>query len=349
MTIRINSSNIQIGSISLEENETGLFFNGLIESYAFTSDTPYQGTVAGYTSGGRSTPTSATNVIDKFPFASGGNATDAGDLSVARAAQGGNSSQVSGYSSGGITTVTVPYVFTDTVDRFPFTSFTTATDVGNLVQATGFIRSGSQSSTTHGYTTGGNIPPTPSDTSTNAIQRFPFQASFATATDVGDLVATKSDSYGSSSSEHGYSAGGLPTSIIRIERFDFAAVGNSADVGVLSEAMEGGASGSSKTHGYAVGSVAVSAPTNKSDILKFGFASLSSSVNIGDLLSAVYWNTGQSSVEYGYSSGGNNGTPVVPAPFTVNVIEKYSFVSDGNGVDSGDLSQSRRSASGQQD
>ena len=43
----------------------------------------FQGTVSGYTSGGNPGPTQ-TNIIDKFPFAADGNATDVGDLTVGR-------------------------------------------------------------------------------------------------------------------------------------------------------------------------------------------------------------------------------------------------------------------------
>ncbi|NBP03247.1 MAG: hypothetical protein EBU90_24745 [Proteobacteria bacterium] len=42
----------------------------------------FQGSNFGYTSGG-GTP-AASNVIDKFPFATNANATDVGDLTVAR-------------------------------------------------------------------------------------------------------------------------------------------------------------------------------------------------------------------------------------------------------------------------
>jgi len=46
------------------------------------SNSPMVGTVSGYSSGGY-TPV-PVNVIDKFPFASDTNATDVGDLTVAR-------------------------------------------------------------------------------------------------------------------------------------------------------------------------------------------------------------------------------------------------------------------------
>ncbi len=226
-------------------------------------------------------------------------------------------------------------------------------DVSRVSQALKeVVRSGAHSSITHGYTTGGSIPPTPSDAITNQIQKFPFQAVFTTASDIGDLIATKKDAHGSSSSEHGYTTGGgtNPTTNQRIERFPFSYDSSSVDVGDITEIMEEGGSGSSKTHGYVVGSYGAPASVNKSDILKFGFASQSNTNNIGDLISSIYRNAGQSSTTHGYSSGGFNQNPGgAPAPTSVNVIEKYSFVTDGNGVDSGDLSVSRRSAAGQQD
>jgi hypothetical protein len=45
----------------------------------------FQGTIAGYTSGGEAQlGSTTTNIIDKFPFATDSNATDVGDLTVAR-------------------------------------------------------------------------------------------------------------------------------------------------------------------------------------------------------------------------------------------------------------------------
>jgi hypothetical protein len=48
--------------------------------------------------------TTVNNTIDKFPFATNGNATDVGDLTQARADDAGQSSSISGYTSGGFFT-----------------------------------------------------------------------------------------------------------------------------------------------------------------------------------------------------------------------------------------------------
>ena len=81
---------------------------------------------SGYRSGGYATtaPAGARNTIDKFPFASDGNATDVGDLTQARRFIAGQSSTASGYTSGGIND--------NTIDKFPFASDGNATDVGDL-------------------------------------------------------------------------------------------------------------------------------------------------------------------------------------------------------------------------
>ena len=82
----------------------------------------------GYTSGGYADAYS--NVIDKFPFASDTNATDVGNLTVARYGVAGQSSSTYGYTSGGKTAAV-----TNVIDKFPFASDTNATDVGDLTVA----------------------------------------------------------------------------------------------------------------------------------------------------------------------------------------------------------------------
>jgi hypothetical protein len=105
--------------------------------YNFIRDSSYtqaQGTVSGYTSGGvGGLPIIIQNVIDKFPFATNANATDVGDLTQARFDPAGQSSNISGYTSGGGPSVV------NTIDKFPFASNANATDVGDLTEA----RSGS--------------------------------------------------------------------------------------------------------------------------------------------------------------------------------------------------------------
>ena len=93
--------------------------------------------VSGYTSGGSSdspiTITGATNIIDKFPFASNSNATDVGDLTLVRfKGRGGHSSTTSGYTSGGYGG-SPNLTASNVIDKFPFAIDTNASDVGDLI------------------------------------------------------------------------------------------------------------------------------------------------------------------------------------------------------------------------
>ena len=83
-------------------------------------------TTHGYSSGG--VTTGRIDIIDKFPFASDDDATDVGDLTVGKNANGGQSSTAHGYSSGGYDTARLIFI-----EKFPFASDDNATDVGDSV------------------------------------------------------------------------------------------------------------------------------------------------------------------------------------------------------------------------
>lgn len=92
-------------------------------------------TTAGYFNGGEF----FYNRIDKFPFASDANASDVGDLTQAHAYRGnpaGQSSTTDGYNSGGNIAPSPFYgpgsISIATIDKFPFTSDTNASNIGNL-------------------------------------------------------------------------------------------------------------------------------------------------------------------------------------------------------------------------
>ena len=187
----------------------------------------------GYTSAGQDTPPASdagSDIIDKFPFSSDANATDVGDLTQVRKNVAGQSSTVSGYTSGG------GAPSRDTVDKFPFSSDANATDVGNLSQAR--LSGAGQSSDANGYTAGSYISPPWSLVLT--IDKFPFSTD-GNATDVGDLSATRQDSTGNSSTTHGYTSGG--SSPGAIDKFPFSSDANATDVGNLFSSSVSGPSG----------------------------------------------------------------------------------------------------------
>jgi hypothetical protein len=209
--------------------------NGFLE---VNSSDGFQGTVAGYTSGG-----DLVDTIDKFPFASDSNATDVGNLTLSREAGAGQSSKTHGYTSGG----NPPR--TNTIDKFPFAVDTNASNVGDLFEAR--TQMASQSSSTHGYSSGGN-PPAPA---TDTIDKFPFAVD-ANATDVGDLTQVEMVVRVNHQQLMviQVEALHLPQMIIIIyDKFPFATDTNATDVGDLTQARLGIAGQSSTTHGYASG------------------------------------------------------------------------------------------------
>ena len=86
----------------------------------------FQGTISGYSSGGHSDANGYFNVIEKFPFTSDANATDVGDLTVARYNSAGQTSNTHGYTAGG------EPVSPSVIDKYTFASDADATDVGDL-------------------------------------------------------------------------------------------------------------------------------------------------------------------------------------------------------------------------
>jgi hypothetical protein len=171
----------------------------------------------GYTSGGWIG--SGANTIDRFPFSSPfTTASDIGDLAQGRHRLAGQSSLTNGYNTGG--DITSGGGSVNTIDRFPFsTPFTTATDIGDLIQ--GRYGSAGHNSTTYGYSSGGQTPP-----SVNVIDRYPFSTPFTTSTDAGDLTTVRYWAAGQSSTTYGYSSAGYQAPIGAIvntvDRFPFS-------------------------------------------------------------------------------------------------------------------------------
>jgi hypothetical protein len=261
--------------------------------------------VDGYTSGGYTTtpPFTYHNVIDKFPFASNSNATDVGDLTTIRYGIAGQSSEVSGYSSGGVREPPVTPPTSNIIDKFPFATNTNATDVGDLTLGRRFVSG--QSSDVSGYTSGGLrapqvTPPIPAFF-VNEIDKFPF-ATDANATDVGDLTILSAGQTGQSSNVSGYNSGGYgrfplsPSSPITakntIDKFPFASDASATDVGDLTVVRQRAAGQSSTVRGYTAGGFTPPATFNNV-IDKFPFASNSNATDVGDLTTTMYDIAGQ--------------------------------------------------------
>ena len=233
-----------------------------------------------------------------------------------------------GYSSGG----SPEPVAGLTIDKFPFSTDSNASDVGDLT-AGGYGGAGA-SSEIAGYTAGRGFP------SINIIDKFPF-TSDSNATDVGDLTGTRNSIAGQSSKSYGYaSGGGTPSpsaSLDTIDKFPFASDSNAVDIANLTVGRERAAGQTSSVSGYTSGGNP--SPTNGTIIDKFPFSSDSNATDVGDLTQGRYRVAGQSSSTHGYTTGGS-----VPG---LDTIDKFPFASDTNASDVGNLSQVRGTAAGQ--
>ena len=237
---------------------------------------------------------------------------------------------VSGYTSGG-------EPLQKTIDKFPFSSDTNATDVGDLI--VNIMEASSQSSTTNGYLSGGLLPPY-----TAIIQKFPF-ATDTNSSAVGNLSQGRRRPSGQSSETYGYSSGGLDSTFSDvINKFSFSSDGNGVDVGNLTQARSAPTGQSSTTHGYSSAGSNPSPALNTID--KFSFSTDTNASDVGDLSQARSRAAGQSSTTHGYTSGGIISNPPLVMS---NTIDKFPFSSDTNATDVGDITQAsgRYGAAGQ--
>ncbi len=243
-----------------------------------------------------------------------------------------------GYSSG------APSSYTQ-IDKFPFSSNSNATAVGDLTQA-GSSPAG-QSSQTDGYVSG--MPPG------NAIEKFPFSSDFTTATDVGDLTLARTRPCGQSDvvNGFGYATGGLTNlGITKIDKFPFSSNGNSTDIGETTQGRYASTGQSDTVNGFGYTSGGQAHSTAFFNIIdKFPFASdfSGTATDVGDLGLTLSSLAGQSSSTHGYTSGGLKRFPNPTAAPNRNytTIYKFPFSSNGNSSGVGNLTQARGYGAGQ--
>jgi len=237
----------------------------------------------GYRAGGMTggSPDIATNVIDRFAFASQGNAADWADLAILFSYNGSFTAEDYGYPTMGNTHPWTTNV--NIVMKYPFASQTNSTDIADMSVARMSTRCAS--SLTHGYCAGGASP------FSNVIDKFNFSTE-ANGTDVGDInSSTGYDNSGTNSETHGYCCGGQkasqPDKINTIDKWTFASDANATNVGTISSARTGQAGNSSTTHGYCTGDHGGSTL-----IQKYSFASDGSATNVGNLVTGLKGATG---------------------------------------------------------
>ena len=172
---------------------------------------------------------SSQPTIEYWPVATGGTATDFGDVTVARYGAAGTSSSTRGLISGGYGSGV-----TNIIDYVTIASAGNATDFGDLVNT--FYRTTGGQSTTRSYTaTGmGNSPLFGNIDHINYVTI----ASAGNATDFGSATAAKKQCLsGQSNSTRGIIAGGYSSSQLNvIEYITIASTGNGTDFGDLQAA-----------------------------------------------------------------------------------------------------------------
>lgn len=267
----------------------------------------------------------------------------------------------------------------DQIQKFPFSSDTSSTDVGELTCAR--RSGGAASSSVSGYAAGGY-------STTNIIDKFPF-SSDASATSVGTLTICRGATSGQNSDVNGYTSGGGPGTCNTIDKYPFSSDTNASDVGDLTQTKRDLMGHSSSSAGFVTGGGAPNlsltlidsiecftfaadvnsrltgrlnqpkarAASHSSDVCgyisggetppgveteieKFSFSTGVYNNTVGDLTCARQFASGTNSTVSGYASGGE--------PPSTNVIDKFPFASDTNATDVGELLTNRFSAMGQQ-
>lgn len=240
-----------------------------------------------------------------------------------------------------------PYTVTtmnSSIDSFPFSVDTNATNIGNMI--TGKVRSTGHSSVTHGYIAGGIDPAQPAAPSLR-IERFPFISSVSSEF-VGSLDSawggSRTNAMGTSSVYNGYSAQGRET-VIR-DKFPFASTTFTASVvATAATTRHLGAGVSSFDYGYSAGGLGppIATIVVVNTIERFPFASdVPGHRSVGTLAITLYNTTGISSYDNGYVIGGISPT------INSNDIQRFPFAAaTTNAADVGSLVVTLQGASGQ--
>ena len=331
--VHVVDSNTSVDDLT-DMVEAALLLTGSLKTYADSSELPtatgsnekigfIQDIKAIKFNNGKDWVTTASGEV-QTPAGGGGAATTLHQLAA-----------TAGYRIGGSTS----YSASETrVDKFPFASSTSGSFVSGLTLSQGRHMTAGTMSPTHGYRHAGANPdgtPAPQQD----IEKFPFAAEDAFS-DVGNLTEAKAyiDGGGTSSPTHGYRHGGWPATNV-IDKYSFSTDGNATDVGDLLRAAYAIGGSHSETHGYSVGGYDV---TGTQRIQKYAFASDGNSTPVGATTAGPhlsYLGNNAQSLTHGYHVGG-----YVPAG-RQNVIGKFSFSSDGDATDVGDLTSSRQDVS----
>ena len=308
----------------------------------------FQGSNYGYCSGGYSWNGSIANwnYIDRWSYASTGNAVDVGDLEVpaASGAQQGiyraaaASSETHGYVLGGAGAH-------DEIEKFSFATGTeNASHVADLL-STAKGETVGWTNGTYAYTAGWTEP----DPGKTIIQKFVYATDADAVDSGGDLSRGRAKHVTTQTTTYGYAVGGMgpssgATATNSIDKWQFETTNTATDVAdLLGDRRDGGWGSSSLTHGYVAGGTTAVAATKVNSIEKHQFSNDANSTDVGDLAGTYYAYGSNSSTTHAFGFGRQGGTSVGSNEITV-----VAFSSDGNATDWGDLTQIRMWGQGHQ-
>ena len=285
-------------------------------------DTTQRGRGRGVIGSGYVAPARVTT-IDFITIHSEGNATDFGDLTVARSDCANVSSSTRGIFAAGI------IGYSDVIDFVTIATTSNATDFGDTTSTR--QQPAGASNQTRGIIAGGKSPAS-NPAGVNTIE-FITIASTGNGQDFGDLLATQAGHFGTSSPTRAIFAGGYTPAETNVIQFvTIATAGDATNFGDLTVARGGGAGGGNLTRGLFYTGYASPALTNVIDFITI--ATTGDATDFGDAITARGEISGCcSDLIRGVFSGGNSNT---------NAIEKVTIATTGNAKDFGDLTVARR-------
>jgi hypothetical protein len=280
------------------------------------------------------------NVIDYIDLTAQSNATDFGDLTVARQGAGATGSSTRALFGGGGTPTR-----TNIIDYVEFGTLGNATDFGDLSE-TGREIAACSNGTRGVYGGGSNEPSSPFNTYTNTIQYLTV-ATTGNTSDFGDLTTYRGPTNGQmcSSTRGVFGFGGTnppgPGNVDGdvIDYITIATTGNATDFGDPTVAKQQGACLSSSTRGVMGGGGP--SPARRTNVMEYiTIASTGNATDFGDLTIDAGLNGGSASDTKGVFFGG-----LVPAAYG-NQIDQITIATTGNATDFGDLTIGRDSVTG---
>ena len=270
---------------------------------------------------------SARTNIDYITISSSGNATDFGDLGLARSTSASCSNISRGLIGGGYATSTR----TDTIEYITIATPGSALDFGDLTLGRDYI--GSCSNITRGIFASGGFNPYSSSNITDIIDYVTIDTT-GDATDFGNLTAVWYQASGLCDGDRGVFAGGGiagGNAINYIDYFTIATTGNALDFGDLLENSENNAACSDTARGL------IGAGSGTSNRIQYiTIATTGNSIDFGDLTVGRTQLASCSDGTLGLWAGG----------YSSNVIDYVTISSLGNAADFGDLTQTSNGISG---